>query len=100
MADAEIVHGVCHGRASDGTRNEDLRELINEYPGKFTGFGGTNLTDVSGALEEASYCIDNLGLAGVMLEPGWRVPPLYPDDPKLYPCTSFVGIEASTFCLR
>ncbi len=85
MDEAEIVHGVAYGRARDGSRTEDLIDLMNEYPGRFTGFAGINLTNMRNAIEETNYCLDKLGLKGVMLEPAMRVPPIYPDDALLYP---------------
>ena len=51
MEEAEIVHGVCHGRARDGTKNEDLLAIMKEYPGKFAGFAGIDLTDMRQAVE-------------------------------------------------
>ena len=69
MDEAEIVHGVAYGRARDGSRTEDLIDLMNEYPGRFTGFAGINLTNMRNAIEETNYCLDKLGLKGVMLEP-------------------------------
>lgn len=85
MDEAGIVHGVCHGRARDGSHNDDLVDLMRQYPGKFTGFAGVPLTDMGQALEEAQRCLDDLGLPGLMLEPGMRLPPTYPDDARLYP---------------
>ena len=85
MAEAEIVHGVCHGRPTDGTRNEDLLGIMTEYPGKFTGYPGIDLRDINQAVSETVHCLDNLGFRGITLEPGMNTPPMYPDDAKLYP---------------
>lgn len=85
MDESDIVHGVCHGRATDGTKNEDLLELAKEYPGRFTGFAGIDISNISTAVEQTEHCLDDLGFMGVMLEPGNAVPPMYPDDRKLYP---------------
>jgi len=85
MEEAGIVHGVCHGRSRDGSLTEDLLALTKEYPGKFTGFPGIDLTDMDKAYEETRVSLDELGFTGVMLEPGMRVPAIYPDDAGLYP---------------
>jgi hypothetical protein len=85
MDDAGIVHGVCHGRPSVGTKNEDLTGVMKEYPGKFTAFAGVKYTNLNQALAETKHCLDDLGLIGIAVEPSMGVPPLYPDDPKLYP---------------
>ena len=85
MEEADIVHGACHGRARDGTKNQDLLNIMKEYPGKFTGFAGIDLTDMRQAVETTKHCLDDLGFIGVMLEPGMRMPPIYPDDAKIYP---------------
>lgn len=85
MEEAGIVHGVCHGRSRDGSLTEDLLALAKEFPGKFTGFPGIDLTDMDKAYEETRVSLDELGFTGVMLEPGMRVPAIYPDDAGLYP---------------
>tara|TARA_B100000315_G_scaffold151163_1_gene139972 strand:+ start:3294 stop:4124 length:831 start_codon:yes stop_codon:yes gene_type:complete len=85
MDDAGIVHGVCHGRPSVGTKNEDLIGVMQEYPGKFTAFAGVRFTDLGQAVAETKHCLDGLGLIGIAVEPSMGIPPLYPDDAKLYP---------------
>lgn len=85
MEEAEIVHGVCHGRARDGTKNEDLLDIMRQYPGKFTGFAGIDISDMGKSIEQTQHSLGELGFMGIMLEPGMRTPPLYPDDAKLYP---------------
>ncbi len=85
MDAAGIAHGVCHGRAKDGTLTQDLADLMKQYPGKFTGFPGIDLSNVANGIEETRVCLDELGFPGVMLEPGNSMPPIYPDDPGLYP---------------
>lgn len=85
MDEVEIVHGVCHGRAKDATKNEDLLDISKEYPGRFTGFAGIDISSVQQAVDETEHCLRDLGFIGVMLEPGMATPPMYPDDAKLYP---------------
>jgi hypothetical protein len=85
MDEAGIVHGVCHGRPSVGTKNEDLIGVMREYPGKFTAFAGVRFTDLSQAVAEAKHCLDDIGLIGIAIEPSMGMPPIYPDDGKLYP---------------
>ncbi|MCZ6788749.1 MAG: hypothetical protein O7D33_02185 [Chloroflexi bacterium] len=91
MEEAEIVHGVCHGRARDGTKTQDLLDIMKEYPGKFTSFAGSDLTDMRQAVETTKHCLDNLGFIGIMLEPGMRMPPSILMTPRYIPSTRYAG---------
>lgn len=98
MEEAEIVHGVCQGRARDGTKNQDLLDIMEEYPGKFTSFAGIDLTDMRQAVETTKHCLDNLGFIGVMLEPGMRMPPSILMTPRYIPSTRYAGSGTPTCC--
>ncbi len=88
MDDAGIDHAVIVGqRCADkwgNASNDDISQLIADYPGRFTGFGGIdpNALDVVGEVRRAT---EDLGLAGIALVPGWGNPPVVDDDPLLMP---------------
>jgi predicted TIM-barrel fold metal-dependent hydrolase len=104
MDAAGVTHGVAWGRdvddATESTDNDDLVRLIAEFPGRFTGFAGLYVRDdVQQSLAEVERVFE-LGLRGVALEPGVRVPPLRCDAGLLYPIyqklTDLGGILALT----
>lgn len=88
MSDAGIDHAVVLGqRGADrwgNVDNEDIADLVTSHPGKFTGFGGIDPTE-GDPVEQAVRCIDELGLTGIALIPGWSDPPVADDDPMLTP---------------
>ena len=85
-----ITHGVIWGRAvtdpEASTTNEDVAAVVAEHAGLFTGFGAVCIRDTTtAAVAEVDNAVNDLGLKGIVVEPGFHVPPLYADDPKLYP---------------
>ena len=88
MDEAGIDVGVIMGRqaaaAFGSMPNEEVAELVRDYPGRFVGFGGVSGSDVPGALEEIDRIVD-FGFKGVAMDNGWSDPPLYDDDTALFP---------------
>jgi hypothetical protein len=88
MDEAEIDVAVIMGRRSapryGSVPNEEVAELVRDYPGRFVGFGGVNGSDLKDALAEVDRIID-YGFKGVAMDNGWSDPPLYDDDEKLFP---------------
>ena len=65
--------------------NERLAELQRDYPGRFIGFAGIDVSNQAhDALREIERAIRELGLAGIFIEPG-RALQSHPADPRLYP---------------
>lgn len=91
MDGAGIRLGVALGRHSNETTriahvsNDDVAQLVRDYPGRFVGIASVDLTEPRGALEELERAIRGLGLRGLSIEPGMVEPPMYADDAKLYP---------------
>jgi predicted TIM-barrel fold metal-dependent hydrolase len=91
MDRAGIAVGVALGRQSnEGDRlahvsNDDVAQLVREYPGRFVGIASADLSRPQGAPEELERAVRELGLRGLSVEPGMVSPPMYADDPKLYP---------------
>lgn len=89
MEDAGIVHGVIMGRETGnpvygGVPNQDIHELMERYPGRFSGFAGICPHDAS-ALAEIEHCVKDWGFKGVSLDPGWCNPAIHAHDEKIYP---------------
>ena len=90
MEEAGIDMGVVLPRNTaigwGGVSNEEVAAGVAEYPDKLIGFGAV---DVSGgirqAVEEVEHAVAELGLKGIVVEPGCMSPALYPDSNKLYP---------------
>lgn len=105
MHESGVTHGVIWSRATadptESTPNEDIAAIVKEHPGLFSGLGGVCVRgDVAAAVAEVDRAIQELGLKGITVEPGFHQPPLYADDAKLYPvyqrCQELGGILAFT----
>jgi len=64
--------------------NDDIAEIVREYPGRFLGFGGVDPIK-EGAVHEVRRCLEDLGCRGIAILPGWSEPPLFDDDERVYP---------------
>jgi predicted TIM-barrel fold metal-dependent hydrolase len=89
MEASGITHGVIWSRATfdpnASSTNEDVAALVAEHVGRFTGFGAVCVRDPATAVADVDKAITELGLKGIVVEPGFHMPPLHADDPKLYP---------------
>ena len=90
MDQAGITWGVAMGRQSAeplGTiPNDEIREVIEEYPKRFVSFAGIDVRNSSAEmLAEVDRCLAWPGFVGVSIEPGASDPPLKANAPKLYP---------------
>lgn len=88
MDEAGITKGVVMGRKSapiyGSVPNEEVKELIDLYPGRFFGFGGVDGTDIPSAMAEIDL-IQSYGFKGIALDNGWYAEPWYDDDERLFP---------------
>jgi predicted TIM-barrel fold metal-dependent hydrolase len=94
MDEAGITWGVAMGRKSaeplGEVPNEELRDVISEYPDRFVAFAGIDVRQSPEQMvAEAERCLTWRGFVGASIEPGASDPPLRPDDPKLYPLYEF-----------
>jgi predicted TIM-barrel fold metal-dependent hydrolase len=103
MDSANIVRGVVLGRNAAQpygvVANEDIAELVRSYPDRFVPFGsvdsrlgaraGSGITGnrsvAQRMIREVDYCLDDLGFAGIAVDPGWSDPPRHVDSPTFYP---------------
>jgi predicted TIM-barrel fold metal-dependent hydrolase len=88
MDEAGVDKGILVGRQA-GHRvvaNDDIAELRDQYPGRFPlSVAGINGSDVPAALREVERTITKMGFNGIAVDPGWWVPAMYVDDPRIYP---------------
>ncbi|MFH1955248.1 MAG: amidohydrolase family protein [Pseudomonadota bacterium] len=88
MKAAGVVKAVIMGRQSPlwgSIPNDEIAELINRYPDLFLGVGGVHPLPFDEALKEIERCVKDLGFVAMAVEPGAASPPMYPDDPAIYP---------------
>ncbi|MBI4507696.1 MAG: amidohydrolase [Chloroflexi bacterium] len=86
MDEAGITTGVVTGRAwSPGVSNDEVAELCRAYPGRFVGIASVDLSRRGDAVKEARRAVEELGLRGVIIEPGiGSQPPIDVDHGTLY----------------
>lgn len=87
MDSAGITTGVVMGRYSGlygSVSNQDVADIVKEYPGRFIGVGSLDPSNRRNAIRQINEAIA-LGLKGINLEPGAYALPLYADDRRLYP---------------
>jgi predicted TIM-barrel fold metal-dependent hydrolase len=87
MEAAGVTCGVVMGRYSalyGSVSNEDVADIVREWPGRFVGVGSIDPSDRKQAIAQIEQACA-LGLKGINLEPGAYSQPLYADDRRLYP---------------
>ena len=65
------------------TLNEELAEIVRAHPRRFGAYATVPLPDVSTALKEITYCLDELKMDGVCLMTNYEG--RYPGDPDFAP---------------
>ena len=89
MDEAGVNMGVITGRQSGvhgRIPNEEIIEIVTNYPDKFVGIAGIDGNwATSKSIEEIEKTVVNGPLKGVGLEPGVCDSPMHTDDPRLYP---------------
>ncbi|MBI2322496.1 MAG: amidohydrolase [Chloroflexi bacterium] len=89
MDEAGVTLGVAMGRQAapiwGSVPNEDIVAIVREYPGRFVGFAGVDVTDLATALRDVERAAHEWGFRGVNVEPAVAAQPLYADDRHLYP---------------
>ena len=80
-----IVKSVVPARKAFGMSNDDLVQLLQEYPGRFIGFAGVDGHDGQDALQEIEKYVVQGPLKGVVVEPGFGEDPSAVDDARMMP---------------
>ena len=91
MDDAGVTTGVVMGRCSGvlGTvSNQDVANIVAEYPGRFVGVGSVDPLNRRIAIQQIDEAVA-LGLKGINLEPGAYAVPMKSDDRRLYPIYAY-----------
>lgn len=91
MDDAQVTIGVAPGRTGGifgSMNNDDLTKLISKYPGRFMGLAGIDLANRKSAIKEIDRTLQ-MGLKGVVLEPGLSHSPMHIDDARVYPLYAY-----------
>lgn len=83
---AKVTHGVMNARqvgdTYGGPTSDEIAAIQEMFPDKLTGFGTTQLGHPKGRsamLAEVDRVINELGLKGISLDPGWSDPPVHAD---------------------
>lgn len=84
-----IVKSVVPARKAFGMSNDDLVQLLAEYPGRFIGFAGIDGHDGDDALAEIEKYVVNGPLTGVVVEPGFGDEPMAVDDARMEPIYAY-----------
>ena len=82
--DVAVVPGRRAGPAYGDVPNEDVAKMARDSGGKIVGFAAVK-EGSSGAPEALQHAIQELGLAGLALDPGFADQPRYADDPAMQP---------------
>lgn len=88
MDEAHVtLAGVMGRRTGDvwgDVSSDTIQNLIQEFPGRFFGFAGINPHEAD-AVEQIDKYVGQQGFKGISIDAGWCNPPLYVDDPKIFP---------------
>lgn len=93
MDESGVVRALVMGRRAAPSfgliPNTSMRALLDEYPDRFWCFGGVGEASARANVEQARYCIEDLDLSGIAVDPGWQNVPLMADAPELYPLYAY-----------
>ena len=84
-----IVKSVVPARKAFGMSNDDLVQLLAEYPGRFIGFAGIDGHDGDDAVAEIEKYVVDGPLTGVVVEPGFGDDPMAVDDARMEPIYAY-----------
>ena len=80
--DRAVVVGQRGADRWGNVDNADIAELVRSHPRVFVGFGGVDAMDPN-PVEAAEVIVEDLGLSGIALIPGWADPPVKDDSERL-----------------
>lgn len=82
--DMAVIMGQRAAKRWGSVANDDIGELVKQYPNRFFGFAGIDPAEPD-AVDEIHRSVEALGCRGISILPGWSDPPLRDDDPAVYP---------------
>lgn len=80
-----VLQGLQVNRSVAYIENDDIAHLEKQFPQRFLGLGGLDVSEPEQALQELERCIVKLNLKGICISPPWGETPRYPDDRALDP---------------
>jgi len=86
MEEAGVI-GVMPGRGAPpplAISNDHLQGIVTQYPGRFVPIAGIDPTKPKACQQEVDR-IAKMGFKGVHFDPGYLVPRMLPNDPRMYP---------------
>jgi predicted TIM-barrel fold metal-dependent hydrolase len=72
-------------RAWGWIENQDVFEMVQQYPDRFLGVGTLDASDTGAALEDLEACVSRFRFKAIAIEPGTHRENMYADDRRLYP---------------
>lgn len=95
MDNVDMTKAVIHGRIDPSLNqyvdNQDIVEMMTQYPDRFMGFCGVDLTEPAQAIQSIEELVVKGPFHGVVLEPGWTNKPYYADDEALMPLYDYMN---------
>lgn len=88
-AAAGVTRMVVPVRRNHGNFNRELAELVEEYPDRFAGLAGINISNLEEAREEIGRYVLEGPLSGIVLEPGQDATPWFANAPWALPLYAF-----------
>ena len=85
ISKAVVPMRKCTAGGPNGMDNQDLVELLAQYPDRFIGFAGIDPLDGLEALAEIQKFVVEGACHGIIMEPGYCKEPLYITDERIYP---------------
>ncbi|ASR35135.1 amidohydrolase [Prauserella marina] len=86
MDEAGVAKGLLsawHGPTGSLISNEEVAEIVEAHPGRFSGIATVDLTDPMGAVRDIRHWVGERGFVGVRVMPWlWNLPP---NDRRYYP---------------
>lgn len=83
--EANIKKLVVPIRKSLDGKNDDLVQLINDYPQQIVGLAGIDVANISAAIQEIEQYVVNGPCQGIILEPGQDKVPWFVNDTRVFP---------------
>lgn len=87
--EAGIAKMVVPVRIGNKGKNEDVVDLINQYPDRIIGLAGIDVSNIKNAIAETEKFVVNGPLKGIVLEPGMDPMPWMCNSPRVVPLYEF-----------
>ncbi len=93
VQESGLLRAVVVGRHTPAQHlpNDQIFQIVRDHE-QLLGIGSVEpaVQGIDGALQEAGRALDELGLSGIDLEPGFAEPARHPDDPLYFPLYEYL----------